>query len=205
MKKYFDEYPGTPPLGMEGDYRCSVHYGNTYRLNKAKEQCSQPLVEIDKIIIYTIELLKEIGIEVNNPERIVVNNPINIDYQQIKYDNDLDSVKDIVWMKFTESGYLGVVATSDDINFDIPNSCGDYDRREWRYNSYKKKRELVWKHTSSGILLHQLGESWDKSFVLVFPLKNIPKEYKREDIERAVGNYLIYKNVPIIDFYSHNY
>jgi hypothetical protein len=50
-----------------------------------------------------------------------------------------------------------------------------------------------------------LGKAWDTSFVLLFPLANIPAEFERGDLERAIGNYLIDNNVPIIDFYSHNY
>lgn len=34
---------------------------------------------------------------------------------------------------------------------------------------------------------------------------NPPEGLQRGDIERGVGNYLISKNVPILDFYSHNY
>lgn len=108
-------------------------------------------------------------------------------------------------MKFTTNKYLGGVAKSNDINFDIPLNVSDYDKKEWRYNSYLKRQELVWKHNSSGILAHQLGQEWDTSFVLVFPLSNIPDGYDRGDIETAIGNYLINKGVPIIDFYSHNY
>ena len=33
----------------------------------------------------------------------------------------------------------------------------------------------------------------------------IPKGYKRADIEEAVGNLLIEKRVPILDYYSHLY
>lgn len=53
--------------------------------------------------------------------------------------------------------------------------------------------------------LIDLKKSWDTSFLLVFPLSNIPEGYKRGDIEMAVGNYLSTKGVPIIDYYSHMY
>lgn len=52
---------------------------------------------------------------------------------------------------------------------------------------------------------HLLGESWDESYVFIFPLYNIPEELNRSDIESGIGNYLIANNIPIIDFYSHNY
>lgn len=107
--------------------------------------------------------------------------------------------------KFTKDGYVGVVATSDDINFDVPNSSSDYDKKHKVYNTYLKKWEDKWVYNSSGIIIHKLGKQWDESFVLIFPLKNIPQGYGRGDVERAVGNLLIEKGVPILDFYSHIY
>jgi predicted lipase len=83
-------------------------------------------------------------------------------------------------LKFTTDGYLGVVAGSFDINF-----------------SYEK---------TAGRLVNSVGKVWDETFVLIFPLtKDILNGRKKTDIETAVGNYLIDKGVPIIDFYSHNY
>lgn len=188
MQKYFKHFPGTPPID---DYRCSVHR-NTYRLGKAKEQASIPPTDVHDIIGYVNNFLKAIGIDtVESP----IIDPSQVNYKKIMADNALKDLRDIIWMKFTKDGYLGVVATSNDINFDIPSSASEYDKRE--------KQE--WKHNSAGILVHQLGKEWDTSFVLVFPLPNIPTGYERGDIERAVGNYLIDKKVPIIDFYSHNY
>ena len=35
--------------------------------------------------------------------------------------------RDIVLLKFTKDGYLGVVAASDDINFSIPHNKSEYD------------------------------------------------------------------------------
>lgn len=205
MLKYFSVYHGTPPIAIKGDYRCSVHYGNTYRLEEAKRQRDKAVVDVKMVILHTLEFLKCIGMEISNPESVYIENPTNIDYEQIKNDNSLISEEDIVWMKFTTTGHLGVVATSNDVGFDLPNSVDDYDKKVLKYNKFKKKKEYAWKHTSAGILIHQLGMGWNTSFVLIFPLKNIPEGYKRGDIERAVGNYLIEKNVPIIDFYSHNY
>ncbi|WP_369813894.1 hypothetical protein, partial [Halolactibacillus sp. JCM 19043] len=62
-----------------------------------------------------------------------------------------------------------------------------------------------WKYNTSGIIVHHLGKCWDESFVLLFPLKNIPGNLSRSDVERGIGNYLIDKGVPILDFYFHNY
>lgn len=203
MQRFFQCFPSTPPIGVKGDYRCSVHFGNTYRSGKAREQASFSPVDVNVITTYTNDFFRSIGM--NTVEEPIIYNPLKIDYEKIKRDNVLDELGDIVWMKFTKDGYLGVVATSNDINFDIPQNTSEYDKKEWRYNPFLKQKEWVWKHTTSGILVHQLGKVWDTSFVLVFPLSNIPNGYTRGDIERAIGNYLIDKEVPIIDFYSHNY
>ncbi len=203
MNDYFSPYPGTPPLGVKGDYRCSVHYGNTYRYDYATQQSMLEPVPLEKIIKYVVDFLKGIGIE--SIEKKHIYKPEEIDYDEIKRKNKLADERDIVWMKFTKCGYLGVVATSNDINFNIPEHREEYDMKEKVYNSYLKKYEYVWKYNTSGILVHQIGQEWDTSFVVVFPLTNIPKKYNRGCIEMAIGNYLIDKGVPIIDFYSHNY
>ena len=63
-------------------------------------------------------------------------------------------------------------------------------------------------YTTAGRINKSLGLEWDDSEVLIFPL-NIPSKIQgvlnRSDIESGIGNYLISKGVPILDFYSHNY
>lgn len=203
LKNFFGVYPGTPPIGVEGDYRCSVHYGNTFRLNQAKEQASLRPASVDVVIQQVNTFLNWIGMpEIESPK---IEAPEKINYQKMQMDYALKDERDIVWMKFTQDGYLGVVATSNDINFDIPKDATDYDRKEREFNSYLKQYKWEWCHPASGILVHQVSKKWDTSFVLVFPLSNIPSGYNRGDMERAIGNYLISKEIPIIDFYSHNY
>lgn len=189
IRRFFDFYPGTPKYDTKNfDYRCSIKCSD-FRLNKAKEQVTFAPTNVNDIIMYVNEFLEAVGMKrIENP---IVRNPLSINYQKLKTENKLKSKKDIVWMKFTVDGYLGVIAQSNDINFAIPLCKSEY--------------RLVQEYTTAGILVHQLHKEWDKSFVLLFPLIDIPKEYKRGDIERAIGNYLIENNVPIIDFYSHNY
>lgn len=101
-------------------------------------------------------------------------------YSLIKNKFGLSHTKNVLWLKFTQKGYLGVVAKGMDINFDYS--------------------------PTSGRLVNEIGERWDESFVLIFPLTDLMlKGRDVGDIERAVGNYLISKHIPIIDFYSHNY
>ena len=203
LKDYFDVYPGTPQFGEAGDYRCSVHFGNTFRLEKAKEQARHRPVPVDAIIRYVNSFLASINMTVADYDPVT--RTADIDYQEIKARCGLVDERDLVWMKFTKDGYLGVVAAGSDVNHDIPASSEDYDVKEKVYNEYLKREQYTWKHNTSGILVHQLGKEWDETFVLIFPLADIPYRYTRGDIERAVGNMLIEKEVPIIDFYSHNY
>ena len=204
MKRYFNIYPGTPPIDVKGDYRCSVHYGNEYRLEKARKQIALPKVDRSIVADFVLEFLKRLGF--NSKCNPILENPLKIDYRIFAVENELDDIRDIIWLKFTSDGFLGVVAVSNDINFEIPKNAQEYDVKIKKYNSYRKKEEYVWKYPSSGILVHQLEKRWDESFVLIFPLPNLHKTgYTRDSVERAVGNYLIDKGVPIIDFYSHNY
>ena len=180
--------------------QASVHYGNTKRFDKAEEQNKFACVEIYHIIKLTNDFLEKVGIRrVKNPLKnnfTVLDNEdktVNLDYERIKNEYGLNNTKHIIWMKFTTDGYLGVVASSDDINFGIPNNSLEYN---------EKKNNNQWKYNTSGIIIHYLEKVWDESFVLVFPLPNIG-DGERSDIECGVGNYLISKGVPILDYYSH--
>lgn len=87
--------------------------------------------------------------------------------------------KDLVWLKFTEDGYVGVVADSSDINYSYTNTAGR--------------------------LLREVNRTWDTSNLFIFPITSAMTKHKtRKQIENGIGKYLIYKGVPIIDFYSHN-
>lgn len=158
----------------------SVKKDKCLRINAAIEQSKMQKVEIKDIIVYVNEFLNLINMEVvENPEVDLISEPIKRgSYTKIWKKNNLNDKRDIVWMKFTKDNFLGVVATGNDINFNINNT--------------------------SGKIITYLGQEWDKSFVLIFPLKNIPSELNRHRIESGIGNYLISKGVPILDLYSHN-
>lgn len=211
MKANYEKFLKTG--GRPGGVRASVRYKNNTRYNKAVEQIQEAKdVNVAKIIKFTNDFLEGMGMtKVEEPKLSLVlddeedfnlrvrrkedNLPISKIYNEMRQNFNLNDKRDIVWMKFTDDGYLGVVAVSNDINFSIPTSSDDYNKStggKWTYNT-------------SGILLHKLGKKWDRSFVLVFPLCNIPSGYKRGDIECGIGNYLIDNDVPIIDFYSHRF
>ncbi len=165
-----------------GKRLCQSINGKSFvRFNKAKEQADKNTVDIEIISMYINKFLEEIGIRKVIDPKFDLSKVDRIDYMKIKQEYSLKDQRDIVWLKFTEDGYLGVVAVSDDINFNIP-----YDKSQ-----YDIKENGKWKHNTSGIIVHKLGKKWDESFVLLFPLNGIPKGYNRHDIEKAIGNLLI--------------
>jgi hypothetical protein len=204
LEKYLHKEPKEAYWTNKYGKRCcqSVHGKSYVRYNEAVEQTKQVPVDRKKIIKYTTEYLNEIGIQTtDNPEY----DPQSIDYDKIREEFELDDKGDLVWMKFTEDGYLGVVAVSNDVNFDMPEDAGSYDKKHIVYDSYRRKNKEEWVHNSSGIIVHKLGKEWDETFVLIFPLKGIPHGYTRSDVETVIGNMLIDRDVPILDYFSHMY
>jgi hypothetical protein len=171
------------PTGVKS----SVRYGDFTRFNIADNQAElakSNKVDIEKIMDYTNEFLSLLHMtNIECPKQKVES--CRYRYSKLKkeimtkYNLDNDSIKDIVWMKFTKDDVLGVVAASFDINFSYNNT--------------------------SGIIINHLKKEWDESKVLIFPLQNIPLGLIKGDIERGIGNYLQDKKVPILDFYSHKY
>lgn len=154
---------------------------NSFRIKIAKEQLKKYKFEKIKILEICQEYFKLIGME--NIKIIKYQYDVNINrikrgfYSNIKNDNNLADKNDIIWLKFTTDGFLGVVATSADIN--LNENC------------------------TSGKIISALCKKWDKE-IIIFPLQNIPKDLNRQRIESGLGNYLISKGVPILDYFSHN-
>lgn len=186
------------------------------RFSRATEQSLKPPTSYSKVFAYISEFLEECRvsnsiikanntvdtIDLNGNQAVIFNNGIiaknctwikNIwndttkhytqfekKYYTIQNKFGLSHSKNILWFKFTKDGYLGVVAKGQDINFDDDNF--------------------------SGKCIKKVSKEWDKSFVFIFPLTTeILGKRTPDEIENAVGNYLISKGVPIIDYYSHNY
>ncbi len=184
----------------------SVHFGKRKRFDKAKSEFDRQTVKKEKIVEWTNEFLKACGLEICPDENIVYTENIQLDNFnkniQKKYPK-ITSEKDIIWMKFTNEKYLGVVACSNDINFDIPSNESEYDKPEKIVDGKIKS----WTFNTSGIIIHSLHQEWDTSYFLLFPLIGLSDDEEgkkmRHRIETGVGNYLISKGVPILDFYSH--
>ena len=177
----------------------TVHNGpTTTRFRRAEEQAKISPVDVDEITEVIYEkfsefIAKPIKYEITESQ-IETNGDVKICYKSLKDKYRLADERDIVWMKFTKDNYLGVVADSNDINFDIPNHRNMYD---------EKRENGRWKYNSSGILIHYLGKEWDSSFVLICPIIKFPEGKNRHFIERSIGDFLIKNNIPILDYYSH--
>ncbi|QJC21776.1 hypothetical protein [Arcanobacterium buesumense] len=176
----------------------SVRFGSApFRIRIAKEQSLKEPTPIEDIIAYVNEFLTSLGmLASDNPQISFASELTDAEIQEVlnrtlyaPIHDAYGNCEDLVWMKFTQDGYLGVVAVSNDINFDIPPSL---------------EAHLCTRNTP-GIIVKSLHKQWDRTFVLAFPLINIPKGLKRANIETGIGNYLISQGVPILDFFSHRY
>lgn len=197
--------------------RGGVHCNDTRRLEFAQRIFKEKPADKEYIIKLTVEFLNAYFVRYNiNYSEYLKENKIETlvmiesEKQEIFLQNYNTTIKerysvknneDIVWMKFTESGHLGVVAVSNDVNFDIPETKDQYDEMEKGH----------WKYTTSGIIVHSLEQRWDNTFFLVFPLPFLKERLltldkkERHCIETGIGNYLLEKGIPILDYYSHRY
>ena len=161
--------------------------------NKFKNQKENNQNKDKKAIIKLVNrYLKQIGIGINaeidnevevKPEEEKTKGRIS--YFDIRQKSGISCKEDIVWIKFNKSGCISVVGTGCDIYF-----------------TPKTKAE-----TSAGKINTFLEQEWDEDYVLVFPLIGLKhlEGFDRSDIESGIGNYLIANDVPILDYYSHNY
>ena len=224
LEKYFQKNEDVFYINNRGEKKFrGVHkyYGDTLRNDEARKQSNLSPAQICKVFSYVnefIELLrtangyceKNVRFEpfvLDNTIHTIMDNGIltmglkwnapiydcrkqeyvewDYKYDIIKNKFNLSNPSDIVWIKFTTKGHVGVVAKSFDINFD------------------RKTREG--RPISSTVLVEEVGETWNKSFVMIFPMTSeILSNRSVGDLELGIGNYLIDKKVPIIDFYSHN-
>ncbi len=155
-----------------------------FRIEKAKQQLMLSPVDREEIVDYVNEFIVGLGMKrIDNPHvKPKAAEKRRFDYAKI----NPDSKDDIVWIKFSKRNnddYISVIGTSCDIFFS----------------------DNAKNNTPAGIINQVLGLEWDEDDVLIFPLINMPKHLYRSDIESGIGNYLISKGVPILDYYSHNY
>lgn len=165
------------------DYKSSVHFAdkyseNRYRRHKAQKEIRNIPPTKDKVC----SVCNGFFVAAEIPVTIIKSAPAGIAY------------RNSIWIKFLETGHIGVVGIGM-VNFDIPPSDEEYD---------EKNEDGSWKWNSSGILVHQLGQSWDESGVLVFQINDVFEECTLEQIKRALGNWMIDEaGLHIVDHYNH--
>lgn len=224
LEKYFQKNEDAFYINDKGEKKfrgVRKYYGDTLRNDVARKQSNLSPTQMCNVFSYVNEFIELLRISNGYCEKnirfesFVLDNTIHTimdngiltmglkwdapiyDYKKqeyVEWDYKYDIIKskfnlgkpsDIVWIKFTTKGHVGVVAKSFDINFDRKTSDG--------------------KPISSTVLVEEVGEAWDKSFVMIFPMTSeILGNRSVGDLELGIGNYLIDKKVPIIDFFSHN-
>lgn len=163
----------------------SVHYGQTARFEKAKEQASLMPVPVQKIIEYCNEFLRLCDIQRYSENYISLKerSPEEINESAIN-EYGLNHPQDIIWLKFTTDGYLGVVAMSNDINFDIPPSPSSYDERE----------KYLWKYTTSGIIVDYFGKNGTNPLFFFF-LSRVSRESQNAMPSKSASGTTLLKKV----------
>lgn len=144
----------------------TVHYGKTKRFEMAKQQLAAKTIDIECIIKLVNSFIEAYGLKVYDGNNIVKTDNINLTEFNKKTKqtyNGITSEKDIIWIKFADNR-VGVVACSNDINFDIPSTRDKYD--EIIFTRSGKKKD--WKYNTSGILVHSVNLKWDDSFLSYF-------------------------------------
>lgn len=190
--KYVIDYNVPPDDNNENIW--SVKYSN-FRVEEAKRQLGKQVVDLERIKKYANEFLNGLGFDtIDNPKfemgwlKDDDKRAVDEFYKKIQDNFDLTYDSDIVFMRFTLDGYIGVVGN----NKDAHNFADD---------------------TTSSIIISKLAKSWNKDFVYIFPLKKLwtIKDWDLGDcrchrVEKGIGNYLSEKyNVPILDYFSHRF
>ena len=158
-----------------------------FRLEKAKQQLTLITVSKDRIIDHVNNFFRIMDMETVDKSKAKVK-PIKRATRRIAYAKiNPDNKNNIVWIKFS------IIKGKEDIISVIGTGCDIF------FSEHCKK------NSSAGIINQRLGMEWNEDCVLIFPLKKIRKGLNNSDIESGIGNYLISKGVPILDFYSHNY
>ena len=156
-----------------------------------EQKCNKQNKDKAAIVKLVNEFLEKIGIYINDKfdnnvkvKSAEEKNRGRISYSDIKKESGIICKEDIVWIKLNTNGCISVIGVGCDIYF-------------------TQKTKLK---TSAGKINTFLKQEWDEESVLVFPLIGLDKlSFSRSDIESGIGNYLIANDIPILDYYSHNY
>ena len=109
-------------------------------------------------------------------------------YRKIEEKFELDSFTDIVWVVFTENGFVKVVGKG----ADLFQTTKTNDQGEIALRTAEKLVRFV--HDKSNL-----------TCAIIIPVNRKKLKFSTEKVELGLGNYLISKGVAIIDYFSHNY
>lgn len=193
-----EDFPGGGP-------KSSVHYRQTYRIDKGREQARHAPVSPSRVAELVKETLADLGIETaENPLMEVDSSAIGpdgmvaLDYDRIAREHQLADRRDIVNIRFDREGRPVLVAVSDDVNFcPVPEDPDEFDAKEGDY----------WKFSTAAVILSALGTDWDRSQLLLFPLSGLAETgHSRHEAELAIGNSLLQSGeCHLLDKFSHCY
>lgn len=185
--------------------KSSVHYGQTDRIDKAREQARRECASMERVAELANEALEMLGIAPVADPIVAVDaadidedGMVRLDYDWIAAENRLADRRDVVNIRFDRKGRAVLVAVSDDVNFcPIPATPEDRDAQAGG----------TWRYTTAAVILGGLGTDWDRSRLLLFPLSGLDATpYSRHDTERAIGNHLLQSGeCPLLDKFSHCY
>lgn len=203
--KHLFENPEDFPALQSGDLRSSVHFGQTYRIGKAREQAQHAPASPARVGELVSETLTDLGIKTaENPlievdlDAIGPDGMVDLDYDAIAEEHQLADRRDVVNIRFDCEGRPVLVAVSDDVNFcPVPAGPDEFDIKEDGY----------WKHSTAAVILSALGTDWDRSQLLLFPLSGLAETgYSRHEVEQAIGNRLLQSGeCHLLDKFSHCY
>lgn len=181
------------------DERASVRYGNTYRIDAAREQAQSAPPSKEHVAALANVALTQLGINpVADPlvtvdsADIAPDGTLALDYNAIAREHQLDDRRDVVNIRFSTEGHPVLVAVSDDVNFcPLPSSPEQYADQAY---------------STAAVILKELETDWDYDEFLLFPLAGLSETgFSRHDAEMAIGNHLLANGVALLDKYSHCY
>lgn len=163
------------------------------RVIKAQEKLDKIVPQKSKVRKILSKCLKEKGIS----GEVITINPLleKIDYKKISETYGTNGEGHIIWVQFVISGHVAVVGAGKDIGFPKNENRGT-----WMILS--KLSNVEWDRTE--VVIIPIRELDMNSYGLKYIHKHGNNILKcRNGVEHCIGEYLIEKGVPILNYYQH--
>ena len=169
------------------------------RISRAEKELNKDACEADEIVNILQDYFKQKDALIDGVAYIETDIS-QINYKKISCDYGTNDDRHIIWITFVDKelsdgrkrNYAAVVGAGKDIGFS------------------QNKKIGTWK------ILHNLGVKWDKSKVIILPIRGLKSIGLKRDgikinnilecrngVEHFIGEYLVEKGVPIINLYQH--